>query len=259
MRRVHLVELEDLEWFPSAWRDALTDALALAHKLGQAASVAAPLVKQLLDHTGEKRIVDVCSGAGGPLSALIPALDKLGANDVHFTLTDKYPNHAALERVANASHGRIDFVHESVDATDVPEILRGVRTQFASFHHFAPDAARAILSDCVRKRQAIGVFEYTGRSLGTMASVGLIPLGQWLTAPFQRPWRWSRLIYTYALPAIPFTLYFDGMVSCLRTYGLDELEELTRDLGDHTWRWEMGQRSLPLFPVKMTYLLGYPV
>jgi hypothetical protein len=258
MRRLHLLELEDQDWFPAPVRDSVTDSLATAQRLIRAARLAAPHVRRLLEVTGEHRVVDVCSGGGGPLAELARELTSQGDDGLRFTLTDKFPNLAAFRALAERSGGAIDFVPESVDATDVSPSLRGVRTQFASFHHFEPAAARRILADCVRKRQAVGVFEYTARDPATMLAIACIPLGQLLAAPFQRPWRWSRLWLTYALPLVPFTLFFDGMVSCLRTYDAEELRELTADLGGDDWCWEIGVERLPWTPVKMSYLLGYP-
>ena len=34
----------------------------------------------------------------------------------------------------------------------------------------------------------------------------------------------------YLIPVIPFVLWFDGIVSCMRTYSLRELGELTAGL-----------------------------
>jgi hypothetical protein len=35
----------------------------------------------------------------------------------------------------------------------------GVRTMFSAFHHFLPDAAKAILKDAFDRRRAICIFE----------------------------------------------------------------------------------------------------
>jgi hypothetical protein len=59
-------------------------------------------------------------------------------------LTDKYPNTAALARVAQDVPG-IRFETDSVSATALPERLDGFRTMFTEFHHFRPAEARAIL------------------------------------------------------------------------------------------------------------------
>jgi hypothetical protein len=78
-----------------------------------------------------------------------------------------------------------------------------------------------------------------------------------LTA-FIRPFRWSRLALTYAVPILPPLFTFDGVVSNLRTFTLDELRAMTRPLERDDYRWEIGQTRHPLLPTKVTYLLGLP-
>ncbi len=63
-----------------------------------------------------------------------------------------------------ASEGRIRFYPGSVDATHVPRELKGLRTMFTSFHHFLPDAGRAILQDAVDAGEGIGIFEIPRRA-----------------------------------------------------------------------------------------------
>jgi hypothetical protein len=77
-----------------------------------------------------------------------------------------------------------------------------------------------------------------------------------LTAPFIRPFRWSRLFWTYLVPALPLVLAFDVVVSCLRVYSVPELRELTAGLDGY--RWDAGTvRGKPV-PIRVTYLIGVP-
>src|SRR2546429_7628603 len=126
-------------------------------------------------------------------------------------LTDLYPHHESVIRV---------------DARAVPGGLDGFRTIFTAFHHFRPAEARAILADAVRRGQGIGVFEIARRAPLEIAVVALTWLGTIVSAPFVRPWRWSRLAWTYLPPVLPIVGTFDGIVSCLRTYSQAELSEL---------------------------------
>jgi hypothetical protein len=48
---------------------------------------------------------------------------------------------------------------ESVDATNVPSDIKGMRTRFEGFHHFRPDQAKLILNDAIINIEAIGIFE----------------------------------------------------------------------------------------------------
>ena len=44
------------------------------------------------------------------------------------------------------------------------------------------------------------------------------PVHPGILAPTIRPFRWSRLFWTWLIPLVPFVLFYDGIVSCLRAY-----------------------------------------
>jgi len=143
-----------------------------------------------------------------------------------------------------------------VDARAVPVELDGFRTIFTAFHHFRPGEARAILADAVQRGQGIGVFEIARRAPLEITVVAFTWLGTLVSAPFMRPWRWSRLAWTYLPPVLPIVGTFDGVVSCLRAYSKAELEELVRGLDTYTW--EIGDFRGRWSPLRGTYLIGVP-
>lgn len=56
--------------------------------------------------------------------------------------------------------------------------------------------------------------------------------------PFVRPFRWSRVFFTYVLPAIPMLFGWDGTVSALRAYSTDELLAIARAVpGSESYDW----------------------
>jgi len=85
-----------------------------------------------------------------------------------------------------------------------------------------------------------------------------IPIAAWLFAPFRRPFRWSRLFRTYLIPMVLLVLLFDGLISCLRAYSPEELKTMTTGLGGNGYRWEIGEATGGLLPVRITYLIGSP-
>jgi hypothetical protein len=60
------------------------------------------------------------------------------------------------------------------------------------------------------------------------------------------------------IPVIPFVLFFDGLVSCLRAYSLGELHEMTKGIAATGYRWEIGEHPGGFLPVRITYLFGCP-
>ena len=242
----------------------MTDAVQFGFNLMRAYVPVAPLLQNVLNTTGNgtsrrQSIVDLCSGGGGPWPDLSRQLRDGHAGDFpgpQICLTDKYPNLEAFQNISGHSDDHITYYQESVDAMNVPHTLKGMRTMFTSFHHFPPDVARAILQNAVDAGESIGVFEITRR---TPATIGIIFIGTlllFLHTPRIRPFRWSRLLWTYLIPIIPFILLFDGIVSCLRTYRPEELRGIVETLTGGPYHWEVGDIDGRRAPV--TYLIGYP-
>jgi hypothetical protein len=255
MQRRQLVELEDLPWWPRLFRDAATDYLATALRVTAGHTVVAPLLAAALTRSRTTRIVDLCSGGSGPWAALQPALRALGV-DVTVRLTDKFPNVPALAAVAAATPG-LEFETASVDALDVPARLAGFRTIFTAFHHFPPPHARAILAAAVRDSEGIAIVEAGSRTPGALAMMAVIPAAVWILTPLIRPFRWSRLFWTYLVPVIPLAIMFDGIVSCLRIYTADEMLEMAAGADRAgAFEWQAGLVRAPGAPIGVPYLIG---
>jgi hypothetical protein len=257
MKRFQLFEIGDQAWLPNSIRDALTDYLQFVTNRTQPYAPIVPQLAHALAQTTARQIIDLCSGGAGPWLSLHPTVRQAGSLKV--LLTDKFPNVEAFRRAAVLSDGTIGFVAESVDATNVPEEMLGFRTLFSSFHHFRPEQARAILSDAIGKGQGIGVFEATHRSALAILLMFVTPLLALIFTPFIRPFRLSRLLWTYIVPIVPFIILFDAIVSCLRTYTPTELETLSAEASSGTqYQWEIGEQRGERQPLPVTYLLGYP-
>jgi hypothetical protein len=214
-------------------------------------------MKTVLERLNCKDIVDLCSGGSGPILGVVEQLEKSEKYPVRVVLTDKYPNLPAFRAAAGASKGQVVYEEGPVDALNVPAHLKGFRTMFASFHHFRPGDARRSLQDAVAKNVGIGVFEYTEPSLVWFLAILFIPLALWLSAPFFRPFRWSRLVWVYLFPLPVWFAVWDGLVSLVRSYSQQALKELTRGLGEGKYVWDIGKvRSFGACYV--TYLIGYP-
>ncbi len=256
--RLHLFELADQGWFPHLFRNYLTDVLQFLSNLVVPRAPVVPLLQRLLEKTGAGTIVDLCSGSSGPAPFLRQTLEAECGRPVSLILTDKYPNVAAFETVSAGSKGRVVFRSDSVDAMSVPPELPGVRTLFASLHHFRPEQARAILADAARRGRGIGVFEGTERTVPGLLIILLAPLYVLVGTPFFRPFRFGRLFWTYLVPIVPLVTLWDGLVSALRTYSPEELRALAESAGAPGYVWEVGQEQFLLTPPRLTYLLGYP-
>jgi hypothetical protein len=256
VKRRQLIELEDLPWWPRVFRDAATDYLVTVIHHAKVYDGHAPRLAAAIKRTGSGRIIDLCSGGGGPWPTLLPALRACGL-DVPVYLTDKYPNAAAFRRVAAITPG-VAFEPEPVSATKVPARLTGFRTVFTAFHHFSPADARAILTAAVKDCVGIFVAEAMPRRPAALAMQVLVPLAVLALTPAVRPFRWSRLFWTYLVPVLPPAILFDGVVSCLRTYTPDEMLAMGREVGGDGYEWVAGFERPAGSPFPIPYLLGVP-
>jgi hypothetical protein len=76
-----------------------------------------------------------------------------------------------------------------------------------------------------------------------------------LTTPFIRPFRIGRIIFTYLIPVVPLFVWWDGIISSLRTYSIKEMEDLVKSVENNdSFVWEIGR--LKSGPGVVLYLLG---
>lgn len=251
--RIHLFEWEDQRWFPNMLRNNMTDFLRNVIFWQKIYAPAVDILQKILKVTGHTKIIDLCSGAGGGIEVIAEELNL--NNNIKFILTDKFPNNEAISYFKNSEF--IDYHDYPVDATWVPGELPGLRTLFSSFHHFKYNAAENILKDAVKNNMPIAVFEGAGKTVIEFVSfLILFPFLIFLITPFLKPFKWNRIFFTYLIPLLPFFIYWDGLVSILRMYSIDDLKKLTKSF-ENDYVWNIGKIKGKVATV--TYLTGIPL
>lgn len=262
--RLHLFEWEDQNWLPVVFRDFITDHLhyGLSQKIREPVNrIIAKKLRALLARARSNRIVDLCSGAGGPLLKVHGILCRDRDTPIELVLTDLFPNVEAFRKCEAAGGGAIKARYESTDAFDVPSSLDGVRTIFTALHHFRPRDAQRLLADAASKRQPIAVFEPLERTPRVFLMVALNTLWQtFALTPIVGRLTLQRFLLTYVIPLAPFMILWDGLVSVLRTYTPQELQTLADDIGAPGYEWEAGRFDVPtpLGRMPTLYLVGFP-
>ena len=255
MGRIHLFEFEDKQWFPSFLRDYGTDFLQFLSAKTAMCKPIIPIIEKGLDIGRTHEILDLCSGGGGGLIWLNNKL-KNHVPHLQITLSDLYPNLSAFKYSSNKANN-IVYLTTPVDARNVPENLNGLRTLFLSLHHFKPNDAKAILQNAIDAHSAIAVFEAQERTFLSLLAMFLSPISVLLTTPFIKPFKIGRLIFTYLLTIVPLFVWWDGIVSSLRTYSVKEMKELLKSLGKtEKYDWEINR--IKSGPGTILYLLGTP-
>lgn len=262
MRRIQLFEFTDQAWYPQVFRRIQTDYLQFVATRGAGHQNLVPLFEKALKHSQVMEIVDLCSGGTGPWLRLQEHLESAGLHP-KVTLTDRFPSPEVMNKGTDISQRGFVYLTQPVDALNVPQDLRGMRTMFEGFHHFKPDQARLILKDAYEKRVAIGIFEaslsYPLAPFIFLLSPVMTLLGYIFSTPFILPRTWNRFLWTYLLPIVPLVTCWDGLVSFLRVYSPKQLCKLCKPLKSMQYQWEIGRvtTGTPLFDY--IYLLGYPL
>jgi hypothetical protein len=258
MRRVHLFELEDFAWFPKPVRDGGTDVLDLMFSRMGFYRPLVPELVALVEATGERQLVDLGSGGGGGALAMRTLLREQGHDDLGLLLTDRYPSAAAAERVREQGDPAVRWHPEPVDAFHVPEGLRGIRTMYSALHHFRPADVQRLIQAAVDDGVPLAFFDVAAPPLlrklplvlvaiASVLNMAMLLLVALLLVPLARPFRWSRVLLTYVVPAIPLLFAWDGMISGLRAYTPEELLALARAVrGSERYEWKATRAGLGL-------------
>ena len=236
MARFQVIELIDQAWLPKTLRDGVTTYLEwITDKLNMF-QFSVPVIAKSLEKLGSHRIVDVCSGSGGPWRGLHSQVQNL-APESQITLSDLYPSTAAIEEVQGLG---IKYDSTPRDACNMKLEGKLLRTQFFAFHHFSADLARKFLQDSVNCKHGICVFD--GSSKGRIPGVITFPLiflTALLSSPFWRPFKWKSFLLC-VFPIIPLITTFDGVMSHLRFYSVAELKDLVCSIEGHeSYDWEI--------------------
>ncbi|MCA9706056.1 MAG: hypothetical protein KDK70_09435 [Myxococcales bacterium] len=266
MKRVHVLEFEDLGWFPAWLRIPMTNLLVVFGRVYGVVPVLAALVARVLEQQGLDQIVDLGSGSGGTMPDVLAHLRRRpAAGHVSLTMTDRYPNRDAVARFGAQGDPQVRYLPDPVDATELASAPAGLKTMINCFHHMRPAQARAILASAQRSRQPILVYELGDNALPFALWCVALPLALPLVAitalvltPLVRPLTLRQLLLTYVIPLVPIFYAWDGQASVPRIYTFDDLDELLAGLESPGYRWEKGYATGERGRKVGTYLLGVP-
>lgn len=238
--RLQLFEFNDAPWAPAVLRETLVEALSRTLRWGHMLEGLVDPLARCLERAGTAKVLDLCSGAGGPAEVLCAAMVGRG-HDVDFLMSDLYPAVSQWELLC-ARNERLSFVPKPVDATRIPEQFGAgrVRVIINALHHFPPAVAREVLRGACEGAPAVFIAEGLVRnplSFAAMAPVGLAAL--YSSPLLANDQRLARAALTWLSPIALAASIWDGTVSSLRSYLPSELMEMTEDLKG--WSWTAGQ------------------
>lgn len=256
MRRLQLFEFNDVTWTPAPLRRTIVEFLHhLAIKLGMY-EAGFGVVAEVAERTGVRTVQLLCAGGGGGAALLA---ERLG-NDRRIVLSDLFPDVDGY-RALGAADPRIEHVARAVDVRDVPAEMGGVRVIINAVHHLQPADVRAVLQDAVVKRQPIVFVEPVQREL--LPLLRFVLASPVLCAALSLGWIWPmnarRLLLGALIPVGTACFIFDGIVSHLRAYTLEEWGKMVESLdGTGGFTWHLSQVPSAL-GARVNVLTGVPV
>ena len=251
-------EFEDQSWFPGFIRDSMTDYLRFLFRKLDLYKPVLPILEDALVKSGSDRILDLCSGSGGAVEMVYENLKQSFNPDIKITLSDLYPSELTYDYLKKNTNGGISYVNIPVDASSVPPGLNGLRTIFSGFHHFEKQKAQEVLKNAVEQRQGIAIFDGGNRSFWMVLLIIVAhPVMLLLCTPFFRPFRLSRMLFTYLIPVIPFCTIWDGVISILRLYSPYAMLQIANEADNGQYTWISG-KVRNKFGMSIAYLVGYP-
>ena len=257
VKRIHLFELMDLDWFPKILRTGMTRYLNCLHTVIGTAEILSTVLEEIVERTGQTHIYDFCSGSGGPIVDAVALLRERKNQNLQLILSDLYPDLDAFEKLKE----RYDFVSYIPSAQNVCSAYDsqpGICTLISSFHHLYPEEATAVLQNLTSEHHHICIFEISDNAfpiwLWWLAIIPAFVMTFFLTL-FIRPIRFTQLFFTYCVPILPFCIAWDGAVSNARTYTKQDLETLIASFPNYHWEiLELENKT----PSKMLCLVGSP-
>jgi hypothetical protein len=200
------------------------------------------------------KVIDFCSGSGGPTPHIEKELQKrrakAGRNPVAFFLSDIVPNLDAYVLHASRSEN-LSFIPDPVDATNPPfaaissstpgdkdaarergyehDGCKVLRLFSLAFHHFDDEGAKRVIKSTMNTSDAVVIFELQERRIGSLVLMLLEPFLVYIMGIFWFPDDWFFLALTYLVPVLPVLHSFDGLISCLRTRTFEEFVQLLDD------------------------------
>lgn len=266
VKRIQLIEFEDLRWFPGWLRSCMTRLIILLQEMMGTSKVLAQLIADVLKEKKDRQIVDLGSGSGGVMPEVLRILHKdYNLTDVRLIMTDLFPDKQVIRKFGDPREEMISYYPVPVDATNISTAPAGLKTMVNSFHHMSPKKARRILESAVQHRQPLLIYEMAENKLPLFVwwlflpvSLAILMVMVLFMTPFVRPMTWQQIVFTYVIPIIPICYAWDGQASLPRIYSLDDIEELLQGLDAQNYRWKMGHALKENDKKLGIYVLGLP-
>ena len=226
MKRKHLPQISQQKWFPGFLRNCIHEFMTWFVGKVHAAKPFLPVIQEGLEYTDSIIALEANVGAG-------------------------------FETVEGMIDPQITVKRMDIQNFDPRE--EGLYLFVNCFHQLRPEKALSMLDEISKNNQPVVMVEGNNDSLWQVVGMTVfVPLTVLLTAPFVKPFRVSRLIFTYLIPILPIVTLIDGFLALFKLYAPDDLNQLVGSLENNAYQWKSGKSDNGRGG-KIIYLIGHPV
>jgi len=194
-------------------------------------------------------------GKVGAAAPFLPVIEE-GLEHADRIVAIEQENGAGFETLAPLLNTKIPISYQSIAELNTKE--SGLYVNVNSFHKLKVEEARELLDRIAKAGHPLAIVEGNNDSLWQVFGMTVIvPLTVLLTTPFVKPFRWSRIFFTYLIPILPLVTFLDGAMALLKLYAPTDLDELTASLDHKGYAWRSGKLDNGRGG-KIIYLLGHP-
>jgi hypothetical protein len=213
MRRKQVTQFINTTWFPKHLKLLIAEFLTWFVLKTNASKPFMPLINQMLEENKTNTIINIDIPIGAGIDTVTPFLDKK-IKVRNLTLAEFNTQQSGLYLFVNA------------------------------FHQLPPQKAQQIVAQIAKSKNPLIIVEGNNDSLWQIVGMTFfVPLTVILTAFFVKPFRFTRIIFTYLLPILPIALVIDGCLALLKLYNPKDLLTLSKNIELENHQWEAGKKD----------------
>ena len=228
MKRKQITQIINTSWCPKFIKKLVAEFLSWFVVKVNATKPFIPLIESMVNDAHSNQIINIDFNIGAGIESVKPYLKE-------------------------------DIQIKSIPISDFNTDTKGVYLFLNSFHQLNVKQAKEILSQIAKSKNPIIIVEGNNDSLWQVVGMTVfVPLTTLLTAPFVKPFRLTRLLFTYIIPVLPLIITIDGCIALLKLYNPKDLLELTSSINAPKYEWKAGKNDNGRGG-KIIYLTGKPI
>ncbi len=235
--RRQLVECGDQAWLSGILRKAYTDVLGGVLRQGRYYKKAYVHFSIWAKKCGSTEVLEIASGSGGPALEIISGAAKRQERLPRIILSDLFPpqdSYAELQRRVGSD--QLAYLERPLDSRELTsadvsdQILPRDCLLCSAFHHFKPADAAALIQGVLRRGGGLFILEPFSRSYRDFLTTLLFAFPAAMLAALRSDVRSiPSVFFCWVIPLVPCMLWFDGLVSVLRSYTPEETRAMLPD------------------------------